>query len=196
MAADTGTDAYAARLVALQGKGWKHRLRRIDPYRWNVRRLCQGRVLDVGCGIGRNLAHLDGRGVGVDHNAEAVRVARERGLQAVLPGELATAGVRPGDFDTMLVAHVLEHLDEADATTLMTDHLGWIRPGGKVVLLTPQERGPGLGPHPRPLPGRRRAGGPVRPHRAGGRVDPVVPLPRWAGRWWIYNETVVVARRP
>ena len=196
MTADTGTDAYAARLVALQGKGWKHRLRRIDPYRWNVRRLCQGRVLDVGCGIGRNLAHLDGRGVGVDHNPEAVRVARERGLQAVLPGELATAGVRPGDFDTMLVAHVLEHLDEADATTLMTDHLGWIRPGGKVVLLTPQERGQASDPtHVRFLDATAladlcaRTGLVVESSRS-------FPFPRWAGRWWIYNETVVVARRP
>ena len=97
-----------------------------------------GRTLDVGCGIGRCLAHLDGRGVGVDHNAEAVRVARSRGLEAVLPGELDEP---PGSFDTMLVAHVLEHLDADEGTALLRSHLGWVRPGGRVVLITPQERG-------------------------------------------------------
>ena len=56
-----------------------------NPYRWNVRRLAKGRVLDVGCGIGRCLDFIRPRGVGVDPNETAIAVCREqrsRGLHA------------------------------------------------------------------------------------------------------------------
>ena len=72
-----GTDApdYAARLQTLEQARWKQLLDVQAPYRWNIRRLELGRTLDVGCGLGRNLAHLDGRGVGVDHNPASIVVA-------------------------------------------------------------------------------------------------------------------------
>jgi SAM-dependent methyltransferase len=41
-------------------------------------------VLDIGCGPGRHLAALDGRGLGVDLSPVAVRIARGRGVDAVL----------------------------------------------------------------------------------------------------------------
>ncbi len=43
-------------------------------------RINPGFVLDVGCGLGRNLANIGGYGVGVDHNSESVAVACSRGL--------------------------------------------------------------------------------------------------------------------
>lgn len=46
-------------------------------------------VLDVGCGPGRLVAELSGRGVpalGIDVSASAVRMARDRGAQAVQAG--------------------------------------------------------------------------------------------------------------
>ena len=48
-------------------------------YRWNLRRLDLGFTLEIGCGIGRNLEHLDGNGIGIDHNEEAVRIAHTGG---------------------------------------------------------------------------------------------------------------------
>ena len=61
----------------------KYRLRktvRILDRGLDLRRLHLGLTLDVGCGLGRNLYAL--RGVGVDHNPEAVAVAaaNARGL--------------------------------------------------------------------------------------------------------------------
>ena len=46
-----------------------------------------------------------------------------------------------GRFDSILVAHVLEHMVEADAVQLLRDHLRYVKPGGAVIVITPQERG-------------------------------------------------------
>ena len=108
--ASTADASYAARLERLEGARWKRALDVQRPYRWNIRRLCTGFTLDVGCGIGRNLAHLRGNGVGVDHNAAAIATARARGLTAfTTDGFAGSAYDRPGRFDHLLLAHVVEH---------------------------------------------------------------------------------------
>ena len=138
------TDApdYAERLKNLEQARWKQWLDVQAPYRWNIRRLQLGRTLDVGCGLGRNLAHLGGEGVGVDHNAASVAVARERGLVAYTSEEFFTsAHATEGSFDSLLAAHVVEHMSEEDAVGLLKTYLPYVRKGGKVVLITPQERG-------------------------------------------------------
>src|SRR5512139_906426 len=104
----TGGEAYAERLIRLQTAGWKRWLDVQAPFRWNLRRLDPGFTLDIGCGIGRNLQHLRGHGVGVDANEYCVRAARARGLTAFTPDEFRTSGEynRQGRFDTILLAHV------------------------------------------------------------------------------------------
>ncbi|MEO8906587.1 MAG: class I SAM-dependent methyltransferase [Microbacteriaceae bacterium] len=137
----SGAD-YAQRLRRLDESRWRRVLNVQAPYRWNIRRLHLGRTLDVGCGLGRNLVHLDGNGVGVDHNAESIRIARERGLTAFTPDEfLASDECRPESFDSIILAHVVEHLSESFASELLSDYLPYLKPGGLVCLITPQERG-------------------------------------------------------
>lgn len=139
---DTASDEYAARLVALQGARWKRALKVQVPYRWNLRRLGLGKVLDVGCGIGRNLAALGGEGVGVDHNGACVRVVRSLGMTAFEPWEFHRSDhATIHGYDSLLLAHVLEHLDEEQADKLFDDYLPYLRLGGRVVMITPQERG-------------------------------------------------------
>lgn len=188
---------YAARLQRLGGTWWKRWLNVQAPYRWNVRRLRLGRTLDVGCGIGRNLLHLDGQGVGVDHNAASVRICRDKGLTAYTVEEFfAAAEAAPGSFDSLLAAHLVEHLSEPEATQILASYLPFVKPGGQVVFITPQERGyasdathvwfvgfdelaalsAGLG-----LVVQRRFS---------------FPFPRSAGKLFTYNEFVVVARKP
>lgn len=65
----------------------------------------EGRVLDVGCGAGRAMAHLEPLGhetVGIDLSPGAVDVCRRRGLEA---RELDVADVADldGAFDTLLL---------------------------------------------------------------------------------------------
>jgi SAM-dependent methyltransferase len=59
-------------------------------------------VLDIGCGPGRHLAALRGRGLGVDLSPVAVRIARGRGVHAVL-GSIFDHVPGAGCWDTALL---------------------------------------------------------------------------------------------
>jgi SAM-dependent methyltransferase len=138
----TTDDAYADRLVALQQSRWKRLLPVRAPYRWNLRRLKLGQVLDIGCGIGRNLANLSGNAVGIDHNPKSVSIARSQGFEAFTPdGFLTSARAQPYAFDSLLFAHILEHMTAHEATKLVRTYLPYLRRAGTVVVIAPQERG-------------------------------------------------------
>jgi 2-polyprenyl-3-methyl-5-hydroxy-6-metoxy-1,4-benzoquinol methylase len=80
--------------------------------------------------------------VGVDHNASSVATAREQGWTAFTSAEFrSTPYAVPGAFDSLLAAHVVEHMERDEAAQLLRDHLTYVRPGGNVVLICPQERG-------------------------------------------------------
>ena len=141
-APDTRSAEYAQRLQHLSGARWKQVLDVQRPYRWNLRRQELGRTLDVGCGIGRNLLNLGPDSVGVDHNAESVAECRARGLEAYTSEEWETADVAvPESFDSMLLAHVVEHVQPEDWDGLVRAYLPYVRPGGKVMFIFPQEKG-------------------------------------------------------
>ena len=187
---------YALRLQRLELSRWKKLLDVQRPYRWNLRRLELGRVLDIGCGIGRNLVNLGGNGVGVDHNAEAVAVARRRGLAAYTTEEfLASPEAAPGSFDALMLAHVMEHVDADVADGIVSEYLPFLRPGGQIVFITPQEVGFRSDPtHVRfvDLAGLRRHAGAL-----GLSVTRAYsfPFPRPIGKVFRYNEFVLVAER-
>jgi 2-polyprenyl-3-methyl-5-hydroxy-6-metoxy-1,4-benzoquinol methylase len=196
--AGVGTEGaeYTRRLQELGGARWKRVLDTQAPYRWNVRRLKLGRTLDVGCGIGRNLAHLDGNGVGVDHNETSVAACRAQGLEAYTISEfLACAHARPDAFDALLAAHLLEHLAEPDAREIIGMYLPYVRPGGQVVFITPQERGYASdATHVRFVRFEESA---AMARALGLTVQRQFsfPFPRAAGKLFAYNEFVTVARK-
>jgi SAM-dependent methyltransferase len=180
--------AYAARLKGLQKSRLKQMLDVQRPYRWNLRRLKPGRTLDIGCGIGRNLAHLGTDGVGVDPNPACVAAAREAGFEAYSPEMLP-----PMDFDTLLVSHVLEHVEQP--TALVGGYLDRLRPDGRLIIMTPQEAGFASDEtHVRFLDFAALA---EIVAALGFSVERSFsfPFPRWAGRLFKYNEFVLVARR-
>lgn len=196
--AATADADYAERLTRLQNKWWKKLLDVQAPYRANMRRMHLGRTLDVGCGNGRNLSHLPPGSVGVDHNPHLVAAARARGCQAYTVDELFAdpALSAPGTFDALLAAHLIEHLTPNEAESVLRSYLPLVRPGGRVVFITPQERGYASDPthvaftDQEALGALSRALGllPIRQYS--------FPLPRSAGRLFIYNEFNHIARVP
>jgi SAM-dependent methyltransferase len=192
---DTRSDAYAARLVTHQGVWWKRLLRVQAVYQWNLRRHRLGRTLDIGCGLGRNLVSLEPGSVGVDHNPTSVAHARSAGLPAFTVEEfLAGPEARPGSFDSLLLAHVVEHMTREQARELLSAYLPYLRPGGRVLFICPQEKGYASdethvawtdGPALQQL--ARDCG--LEPERWRS-----FPFPRAAGRFFTYNEFLVVAR--
>ena len=193
----TARAEYAARLAGLQGARWKQLVDVQAPYRWFLRRLHLGRTLDVGCGIGRNLANLGGNAVGVDHNAEAISTCRARGFVAYTADEFAASvDAVPGSYDALLFAHVVEHMSLDDAVDLVNGYLSYLRRPGRVVLIAPQERGfASDATHVEfmDLDALREIA-----TRCGLTVDKATsfPLPRAAGRVFTYNEFVVVGSTP
>jgi SAM-dependent methyltransferase len=187
---------YTERLDVLSGVWWKRALRPVDPFLLALKRERLGRTLDIGCGLGRNLALLSRDSVGVDHNAESVARARARGLDAVTVEEFTARGYPKEAFDAILVSHVLEHLSPAAGVELIRQYLPYVKHGGAVLLLCPQERGFASDPtHVRWITDDDLVS--VCNEQGLGNVrSRSFPLPRWAGKAFIYNEFRVRATKP
>lgn len=186
---------YADRLQTLEQARWKRVLDVQRPYRWNLRRLVEGPVLDVGCGIGRNLVALPGPAVGVDHNADSVDVARKRGCEAFTVEQFrASEHARPGAFGTLLLAHVVEHLPHADAVELVRGYLPHLAPRGLLLLICPQERGYTTDATHVEFADFGALRDLCRQVGATPERELSFPFPRLAGKLFPYNEFVVTAR--
>ncbi len=189
-------EPYAHRLQALERR-WLARTFDVQRlYRRNIERLRLGFVLDVGCGLGRNLRHAGGTGVGIDIDDAAVATTRARGLTAFTPaGFSASEYARPEGFDSLLMAHVLEHLSPKEGQELLRQYLPFLRANGQLVLICPQEAGFRSDPtHVSFLGGQDLAS-------LADRCEVSVvsvrshPFPRPVGHIFPHNETVLVARK-
>lgn len=194
---DTKSADYARYLRGRRTSWWKSIVPVQAPYRWNLRRLNPGFVLDIGCGVGRNLAHLDGHGVGVDHNAHCVAEARSRGLTVYTTEEFGySEHARPGRFDSLLIAHVLEHLPRNEQELLIQNYIDFLKPDGRVIFITPQEAGfRADSTHVDYVDSPRLS---AILSSLGAREASVYsfPFPRAAGKFFTHNEFVAVGTIP
>jgi len=110
-------DAFDEQYTAYQlNRSWLRRIIR-RGYLLSAMRLCRGATLDFGCGIGEQLALLPNGSVGLEVNPATVAHCQKRGLP-VRQYEPATdkgllLDIQPGHFKTLLMSHVLEHLEDA-----------------------------------------------------------------------------------
>jgi predicted SAM-dependent methyltransferase len=132
----------------------------------------------------------------LDHNPFSVEAARNRGLRAFLPDDFRnSAFAKPGAFDSLLLSHVLEHMTANQALALLGDYLPFVKRGGQVILITPQERGFRSDPtHVQffdfeGLKGLQSHGG-LKEEKAFS-----FPFPRCCGKVFKYNEFVVTGRK-
>lgn len=177
---------------------WKRILDVQRPYRIHLQRLNLGSVLEIGCGIGRNLVNLEksNRSVGIDHNPNSVAVAVSRGLVAFTPEQfLSSCYAQPSSFDSLLVSHVAEHMKSDTVISLLSEYLVFLRRGARVVIVTPQEAGYRTDPthvefmdFDRLVRVVQGAGLTVLTHYS-------FPLPRLFGKLFKYNEFVVIGQK-
>jgi hypothetical protein len=122
-----------------------------------------------------------------------VQSCRELGLTAFTVDEfLAT---EPGEkFTGMLAAHLVEHLPPGRAADILKPYLPFLAPGARVMLVCPQERGYASDEthtvffdHPKLRVLAEELGLEVESESS-------FPFPRWAGKAFVYNEFVTVAR--
>jgi len=192
MDSDTSGEWYTDRLQRMTGRGWKRFVP--DPYRWNLRRLKLGRTLDVGCGIGRCLAFIDGNGVGVDHNEKSVEVCRSRGLEAYTPDEFRNLDA--GLFDSILLSHVLEHTTVDEGQELLTSYVRYLKPGGRILLITPQLAGQKSDPTHVRLLDTDALRSQIEELGGVGIKTRSFPFPRFAGGIFRYNESQAIGAIP
>ncbi|MCX4835478.1 methyltransferase domain-containing protein [Streptomyces sp. NBC_01016] len=105
-----------------------------------------GRVLDVGCGGGRHAVEWLGRGhevVGVDPSAEAVRITRERGVEAVV-ASLPELPDGLGRFDTIaLMGNNLGLLGGPDRAPRVLATLAAVSRPGALLIASGSDPGDG-----------------------------------------------------
>jgi 2-polyprenyl-3-methyl-5-hydroxy-6-metoxy-1,4-benzoquinol methylase len=121
------------------------------------------RVIDVGCGAGPGLRYLAARGalvLGLDHSHYALQAAQHLAPAAGVALADGTAGLPCADSsaDLLLLSELVEHVP--DALPLLRECYRVLRPGGRVVVTTPN------------LWDSRRVGAPLAGKTWSGYTDP------------------------
>ncbi len=103
-------------------------------------------ILDAGCGSGvlsDGIAASGAKVLGVDGNKSAIAFARSRysrpGL-AFRDGLIDELPLEPASFDGIVLLEVIEHVTVAQAQQVLSTFFDLLRPGGRLVLSTPNRR--------------------------------------------------------
>jgi O-antigen chain-terminating methyltransferase len=126
-----------------------------EGYLSDVRAACAGgesdAVLDLGCGRGEWLALLQEQGLtarGIDTNGIMVRQCRERGLHAEQGDALRLlSGLADGALGAVTAFHLIEHLPFNVLHELIVQCHRALRPGGVLILETPNPENLLVGSH-------------------------------------------------
>jgi SAM-dependent methyltransferase len=97
----------------------------------------RARILDAGCGSGRNMVELARHGTvtGVELSETSVALARERGSGEVVAGSVLEMPFADGSFDLAVSLDVVEHLD--DDLAALRELRRVVRPGGALLVTVP-----------------------------------------------------------
>lgn len=115
---------------------WYRRLFPVDiPFKYIAKSCCKGKILDIGCGPGRYLAFFPDRAIGVDHNMDFIEYTHKRGFTSYHTSELHN--IENQKFDTLLFAHILEHMCMYDGETLINTYIKYLNKNGRIIIIVP-----------------------------------------------------------
>lgn len=107
--------------------------------------LPDGPVLDVGCGLGDFLMFceqdLKREAIGIDLDEENVAVCRAAGLQGV-QSAAADFLAQETSYAAIVLNDVIEHLPKPEIVPLFTLMYDRLKPGGRVIVKTPNMSNP------------------------------------------------------
>ncbi len=113
------------------------RLEQIDK----LQRGKKGKLLDIGCAFGHFLEIAKNGGwdvVGLDISSYAVKKIAKKGIKAIA-SELSKAKFSSGYFDVVTIFQTIEH--DPDPVSLLGEIYRVLKPGGKLLLTTPDQKG-------------------------------------------------------
>ena len=132
-------DSYETDTLAVEDRHWWYRGRRriVLDVVGGLPLPPQPRILDAGCGSGRNLVELAGFGsvVGLEPSERGAEVARARGLGDVVQAEIGTMPFDDASFDLITLLDVLEHIE--DDRGALRELRRVARPGGVLLITVP-----------------------------------------------------------
>ncbi|MCC7300925.1 MAG: class I SAM-dependent methyltransferase, partial [Verrucomicrobia bacterium] len=97
-----------------------------------------GHLLEIGCGRGTKLCMFKNLGwqvVGQEIDPEAAAYVKNTYGFDILCGELLSFNLEENSYDAIVMSHVLEHVP--DVTTVLRESHRLLKPGGRLVLTTP-----------------------------------------------------------
>lgn len=99
----------------------------------------QDKILDVGCGYGRNIKLIKDecawRDVeGIEVNQHIVDVNRKQGFVCYTPDEFKELNRK---YDCMIFSHIIEHFTPSELKSFLESYLSKLNNGGHVIIATP-----------------------------------------------------------
>ncbi len=115
-------------------RGRRHVLERVVE---DLRLPGRARILDAGCGSGRNMIEFARHGAvtGVELSDTSVRLARERGAGEVVAGSVLEMPFDADTFDLAASLDVIEHLQ--DDLAALRELRRVVKPGGSLLVTVP-----------------------------------------------------------
>jgi SAM-dependent methyltransferase len=130
---------YELQTHQAEDRHWWYRGRRtvLDGVLDGLALPARARILDAGCGSGRNMVELASRGTvtGVELSQTSVALARERGVGDVIAGSVLTMPFADASFDLAVTLDVIEHLD--DDLDALRELRRVVAPGGWLLITVP-----------------------------------------------------------